>query len=544
MSGQVDITVRNVSENSSAPSLLTSSAEKMPKDGKRANRGRILGDIIIRQPEERPNKSTPVREWIKDACVVLEMVGANSEPSRKGCFDVTDLICDHPRSYCMRTSDQCFAGSVRVPRGMKVTMYNLMADWSNVCEADKTIVVEEARTNRTGDITFWKYGYQDPRRRVCSFKFEKLPGWTCNGGQERTHRSRGRRQANGIAKARENEKKSAADVDANVEVPSESTTSSSPAPPPSKANHAGVDAQNSQADKQRPSPKPPAIRKQFSSSQNPDPNYYYNIEGDAIYVEPSPPVRTDVAEYRNEGNRIDQTYGDDRDIIDSKTIVNEVSNSDDESENYDSNRKSMLSYQSVHRIMPNTAHVIEEIGANDMVSMQDNSGHMIEPQARMQLVQSQGQLVQSQQPAQTRTHPMQSRTQPGQLTMPIAQSRAQPLESRRRPVQASLSSRTRVLANRTSGAHDRETVVRRGIVNGDRQGASGGRRPVSVDGGSVNVGAGGGAGTGDGTEFELSRMASTLQTNSSLSVAPAGSLVTIEDSRTSGISPSSDDWLD
>jgi hypothetical protein len=456
ISGEVvaDDTLEGSSENDSIPSLLANVAKSMPGVGDRPTMGRIRGEIVIRQPEEQPNRSEPVREWVKDACTVVNMVGANSEPSRKGCFDVTDLICVNPQSYCMRSDNQCFAGSVRVPRGIKVTMYNLMADWNNVCGPDKTIVVEESRTARTGDITFWKFGFQDPRRRVCSFKFEMLPGWTCEGGHEKTHRHRAARKR---AKER----------------PSEGPTLGSPG---SDGDPAVIDQKDSDAEDQL---KTSAANKQVSVKKSSDPNYYYNILGDAIYVDPNPPASVVATAEYQEVNTTQPNTVNHSTRIDNESDVRSPATDDKKGDiipEGHTDRESMLSYHGVHRIMPTTTQVKAERGTSKIEFIQDNQARLTVPQSRTQLVQSHQQLVQAQQ------KPYQTQTQSAEIQTQTAQSPVQQVQPRKQTVEASLSTPTQAV----------------------------------VDGGSVSVG---GGGITSSSEFVSSRKSSFVQRDSSSSVA-------------------------
>eukprot|EP00927_Polykrikos_kofoidii_P079368 TRINITY_DN7615_c0_g1_i2.p1 TRINITY_DN7615_c0_g1~~TRINITY_DN7615_c0_g1_i2.p1 ORF type:complete len:574 (+),score=71.69 TRINITY_DN7615_c0_g1_i2:220-1722(+) len=462
------ITVEDVADDDSNPSLSAISVGGMSTGGKRTVGGRVTGDIIIRQPEERPDRTTPVRAWTKDACIVVGMTGANSEPSRKGCFDVTDVICDHPRAYCMRLDDQCFAGSVRVPRGIKVTMYNLMADWKNVCESDKTIVVEESRTNRTGDITFWKYGFQDPRRRVCSFKFELLPGWSCDGAPENPRRHRERR------------KRVNANAHVDIRASSERHTTNASSPP-NDDDPAVQDVHDAEPDKN--SERKSAATVETSS----DPNYYYNINGDVIYVPPVPPAgntkptHVDHAALANEiGSDVESENTDD-------------TNSESTPERHTDNHQSVLSYQNAQR-MPHSKQVPVYRGPHE--DIRDDQAHVTSPQTRLQLVQSQHQLMKSK-PQYVQTRP--------QIAQP-------PVQLRLQLVQASSSG---------------DTGLRAEIANGTSQG-SGSRGVVDGDGGKFS-GGGGGATIVGAADFVSSRAASALQTDSSSSVPPAASLDTVED---------------
>lgn len=412
----------DIREKDGFSSLLANSVQAMPRVGERAVGGRVVGEIIIRQPEERRDRTTPVRAWAKDACAVVNMVGANSEPSRLGCFDVTDLICDHPRSYCMRSSDQCFAGSVQVPRGMKVTMYNLMSDWTNVCEADKKIVVEDSRSNRTGDITFWKYGYQDPRHRVCSFKFEKLPGWSCEGSNDKTHGPQGAQKRAGANANR--------DPNANVNTPSESHGASPSPPRPSDADSGVLEEQDSEADGPPPSPKVAAISKHGSFQKSPNRNLYYNIDGDVIFVEPPTSDSEPIAEYQEDDPRQANTFDHTSIYQDSSEVDGSATGRSlfhDIPQDVTDFGKSMLSYQDVNRIMPISTQVIEERSAHDVGYRQDHQARVPELRVGAQLLQSPGRSL-------------------GQSRIPL-------VSSRNRLVHANSSTRTRTTFNRNFEHH-------------------------------------------------------------------------------------------
>jgi hypothetical protein len=321
-------------------------------------------------------------------------------------------------------------------------MYNLLADWTNVCEADKKIVVEDSRTNRTGDITFWKYGYQDPRRRVCSFRFEKLPGWSCEGSYEKTHGPRGAQKR--------------ADANANTDPNAKINTSSeSPGGSPGDADSAVLDEQDSEADGPPPSPKVAAISKHGSIQKSLDRNFYYNIDGDVIFVESPSSDSEAIMEYQEDDPRQANTFDHmTRNYQDSSEVegaATDVSLFDDIPQEVTDIGKSMLSYQDVNRIMPISTQVIEERSAHDMGYRQDDQVRV--PRLRAQLLQSpRRNLVQSQ--------------------IPLVLSRNQ-------LVQANASTRTGTAFNRNFENRRGATGARAIFVEGGSQGGTSGKEVVS-----------------------------------------------------------------
>eukprot|EP00927_Polykrikos_kofoidii_P077245 TRINITY_DN74204_c0_g1_i1.p1 TRINITY_DN74204_c0_g1~~TRINITY_DN74204_c0_g1_i1.p1 ORF type:complete len:1119 (-),score=210.37 TRINITY_DN74204_c0_g1_i1:72-3335(-) len=134
----------------------------------------ILGNISVRQPTT--DKFGNAREWTRDACEALKATGKHAA-SVVGCYHVNDLKCGGKgEDKCLKSNGECYAGHINVPPGVKATLFHTKSNQGNACGRDKKIVGEVAMSGWTG---FWDVA-KEHKNRVCSFKFEALPGWGCH----------------------------------------------------------------------------------------------------------------------------------------------------------------------------------------------------------------------------------------------------------------------------------------------------------------------------------------------------------------------------
>jgi len=128
-----------------------------------------VGDIVIRQPTEEKG-GYKVRSVTKRACDFVEGYSKNW----KGTWNLDQLRCSDS-TRCLKWGDDSYVGRLHLPKGIKAVTY---VDWE-LSEVIDTYGEPEG----SSDVDFWN---DNPSRgwekdRVKGFKFELLPGYTCDG---------------------------------------------------------------------------------------------------------------------------------------------------------------------------------------------------------------------------------------------------------------------------------------------------------------------------------------------------------------------------
>jgi len=121
--------------------------------------------VKVLQPAEEEGTYSK-RYYENSACDLGNDVYSN-------CKSVNDMTCDNGGLHCLKWGHDCYAGRVSVPKGFRVSGYNVKDGWwGDLCMGGKHKPEVGHWTN--GHFSFWNYLF-----RACAFKFEILDGYFC-----------------------------------------------------------------------------------------------------------------------------------------------------------------------------------------------------------------------------------------------------------------------------------------------------------------------------------------------------------------------------
>eukprot|EP00927_Polykrikos_kofoidii_P008159 TRINITY_DN1338_c0_g1_i12.p1 TRINITY_DN1338_c0_g1~~TRINITY_DN1338_c0_g1_i12.p1 ORF type:complete len:576 (-),score=110.26 TRINITY_DN1338_c0_g1_i12:124-1743(-) len=131
----------------------------------------VEGDLVLGQPGYF---STRLRQFASiGACEASEIRENTSLP--RGCVDVRNLKCaGDSDELCFKRDDACFIGGVKVPAGLKVSLFE---GPFNGCKGEPKV------THEAGALyEFWSDSTKPlpKERQVCSMLVELTKGWTCD----------------------------------------------------------------------------------------------------------------------------------------------------------------------------------------------------------------------------------------------------------------------------------------------------------------------------------------------------------------------------
>jgi len=122
--------------------------------------------VKVLQPAEEEGTYSK-RYYENSACDLGNDVYSN-------CKSVNDMTCDNGGLHCLKWGHDCYAGRVSVPKGFRVSGYNVKDGWwGDLCMGGKH-KPEEVGHWTSGHFSFW-----NSRFRACAFKFEIVDGYFC-----------------------------------------------------------------------------------------------------------------------------------------------------------------------------------------------------------------------------------------------------------------------------------------------------------------------------------------------------------------------------
>jgi len=124
---------------------------------------KVEGNVILRQPTEESGRYND-RSYTEQACRLVKGYSENGD----GKWSLDQLRCDD-NSQCLKYGSNSYVGRLTIPKGLRVTSF---VDW----EMNKPMNIYDATESIETD-DFWN---RDNNARAKGFKFEVLPGYTCN----------------------------------------------------------------------------------------------------------------------------------------------------------------------------------------------------------------------------------------------------------------------------------------------------------------------------------------------------------------------------